>query len=704
MVNGINFGLLPLHYPLFSILMVLLPFLGFIWSLDSTQFFIAYYFKISINYYFKYIIHLLFTFFPLYVSILFLKGFLKGELDNFRAIVFNWVDLGFSDLVVDIVLKIDPLSMSMVFVVSFISILVQIYSLDYMSHDPNLARFMSYLSLFTFFMLVLVTSNNLLQLYLGWEGVGLVSFLLVNFWHMRTQAVKSAIKALLVNRVGDFFLILAISLIYLKFHTLDHDLIKFYISLLGSENINFLGFEVNYLDLIAILLFLAAVGKSSQLGLHTWLPDAMEGPTPVSALIHAATMVTAGVYLIIRFSYLFEHADFARLVLVYVGAITALFGASVGLFQNDIKRVIAYSTCSQLGYMVFTCGLSNYNLAMFHLLNHAFFKALLFLSAGVVIHALNGEQDMRRMGGLTRLLPFTYICILISSLSLMGFPFLTGFYSKDPILASAFVLGTKESLFAYFLGLFAALLTSAYSAKLIYLTFFSQPNGFRQIYLTIHEGPYLMSVSQFLLLIGSICFGYFMSDALIGVGTDFWNRSIFTSYQNGALIIASEFLPNWLKLLPVYLSLLVFFLVISIYSYKNLFLDLKIFNIFSNFGVYFVYFYTFFSKRWFFDLIYNQFLIKPILVFSYLVSYRSIDRGLLEWFGPYGLVKLNSYFSNHISLIQNGRLYDYFAWLLLSISNLIYFYWMVWFYFYPTTRFGDWWCIYTFWVYSFLGV
>ena len=325
----------------------------------------------------------------------------------------------------------DSLTVSMCVIVTFISSLVHLYSIEYMSHDPHLPRFMSYLSLFTFFMLILVTADNYVQMFVGWEGVGLASYLLINFWYTRIQANKAAIKAMVMNRIGDFCLLMGMLLIFINYKSIDYASVAVLTPVLKDKTMNFLNLNLHLLSVIGVFLFFGAVGKSAQLGLHTWLPDAMEGPTPVSALIHAATMVTAGVFLIARSSFIYEYINNILELITVFGALTAFFAATTGLVQNDLKRVIAYSTCSQLGYMVFACGLSNYSVGFFHLSNHAFFKALLFLSAGSVIHAVNDEQDMRKMGGLKNLVPFTYSMIVIGSLALIGFPFLTGFYSKD---------------------------------------------------------------------------------------------------------------------------------------------------------------------------------------------------------------------------------------------------------------------------------
>ena len=375
--------------------------------------------------------------------------------------IFSWITSG--DLKVNWSIKIDALSSTMLVVVGIVSSLVHIYSIGYMVHDDCKTRFMSYLSLFTFAMLTLVTSDNFFQLFFGWEGVGLCSYLLIGFWYKKPSANAAAIKAFIVNRVGDFGFALGIFLIFYYFGTVNYSEVFAQIPFIVGKQINFLGIETSVITLICLLLFLGCMGKSAQIFLHTWLPDAMEGPTPVSALIHAATMVTAGVFLLIRCSPLLEYAPQALVVIVVIGALTAFFAATVGLVQNDLKRVIAYSTCSQLGYMVFACGISNYSTGLFHLMNHGFFKALLFLSAGSVIHAMGDEQDMRKLGGLIKAIPFTYSMMLIGSMSLMGIPFLTGFYSKDAILELAYARYSFDGTFAHWLGTISALFTAFYS-------------------------------------------------------------------------------------------------------------------------------------------------------------------------------------------------------------------------------------------------
>ena len=470
----------------------------------------------------------------------------------------------------------DTLTVVMCCVVTFVSSLVHLYSTEYMSHDPHLPRFMSYLSLFTFFMLMLITADNYVQMFLGWEGVGLCSYLLINFWFTRIQANKAAIKAMIVNRIGDFGLALGIFTIFVKYGAVDYATVFALTPFFVNETFNFLNMEIDLLFLISILLFVGAVGKSAQIGLHTWLPDAMEGPTPVSALIHAATMVTAGVFLISRSSPLFEYSPSALTIVTILGACTAFFAATTGLLQNDLKRVIAYSTCSQLGYMVLACGLSNYTVGVFHLANHAFFKALLFLGAGSVIHAVSDEQDMRKMGGLRKLVPFTYSVILIGSLALMGFPFLTGFYSKDVILEVAYGKFTTTGHFAYVLGSLAAFFTAFYSLRLVCLTFLSEPNGYKEVISYAHDSPIRMSLPLAILAIPSIFVGYLSKDMIIGLGSDFWGNAIYTLPKQMNMIDA-EFIEHRFKVLPVVLSVTGATLSFFLYNFKtNALFQLKI--------------------------------------------------------------------------------------------------------------------------------
>lgn len=564
--------------------------------------------------------------------------------------LWNWINIG--SFKVSFGLQFDTITAVMLIVVTTVSALVHLYSTEYMSSDPHLTRFMSYLSLFTFFMLILVTANNLLQLFIGWEGVGLCSYLLINFWFTRIQANKAAMKAMIVNRVGDVGIALAVFTTYTVFKTIDFNTIFSTVHLFQNDSIVFFNTPVHAITLISILLFIGAVGKSAQLGLHTWLPDAMEGPTPVSALIHAATMVTAGVFLLIRCSHIIEYSSTALIIIVIVGALTAFFAATVGVVQNDIKKVIAYSTCSQLGYMVFACGISNYSTSLFHLMNHAFFKALLFLSAGSVIHAMADEQDFRKLGSLIKAIPFTYSMMLIGSLSLMGFPFLTGFYSKDAILELAYSKFTFDATFAHWLGTISAFFTAFYSFRLIYLTFITDSNAPQKTFIHAHESPINMSLPLFILSIGSIFVGYIFKDMFIGMGTSFFGNSIFVLAPNVNLIEA-EFLDPIIKFTPVIFS--IFGALLSIYFYHSFSASVLAFKT-SSLGMKL---YTFFNSKWHFDYIYNSFIVTSVLYFGNTICYKLIDRGVIELLGPTGISRVLTNTSSFLSRVQSGYIYQY---------------------------------------------
>nr|CAD5128096.1 nad5 [Tethya citrina] len=529
-------------------------------------------------------------------------------------------------------LQFDSLTSTMLIVITSVSALVHIYSIGYMSGDPHIPRFMSYLSLFTFLMIVLVTSDNYIQLFIGWEGVGLCSYLLINFWLTRIKANKAAIKAMLINRVGDIGLVLAMIKILEEFGALEFSTINSVLSVSGENK--------ESVTIICLLLFLGAVGKSAQLGLHTWLPDAMEGPTPVSALIHAATMVTAGVFLIIRSGPLFEGSPLALIVVTIFGALTAFFAATTGVVQNDLKKVIAYSTCSQLGYMVMICGLSNYSVSLFHLVNHAFFKALLFLSAGSVIHAVSDEQDMRKMGGLIKSIPLTYTMILIGSLSLMGFPYLTGFYSKDLILELAY--DKYYIIFAYWLGGFSALLTAFYSIRLIYLTFITDSNSKKEDLLKVHESSWSIIIPLLFLALGSIFAGYLGKEIILSN-------------------VVSPIISNLVKLVPLLLSLLGALLAFIVYNnvivtrYK-LNINVKIIRFIQSLCHEI---YTFLNSAWQFNYIINHFFVKNIWKFGHLITYRIIDRGILEIIGPRGISNVLIKLTQVISSFQSGMVFNY---------------------------------------------
>ena len=558
----------------------------------------------------------------------------------------------------------DSLTAIMCIVVTFVSSLVHLYSIEYMSHDPHLPRFMSYLSLFTFFMLILVTADNYIQMFLGWEGIGLASYLLINFWFTRVQANKAAIKAMVVNRIGDFCLIIAILILYVNFKSVDYATVASLVPFFKTQTINFLNIDLNLLSLVCVFLFLGAVGKSAQLGLHTWLPDAMEGPTPVSALIHAATLVTAGVFLIARSSFLYELAPNGLQLVATLGACTAFFASSIGLLQNDLKRVIAYSTCSQLGYMVFACGLSDYSVGIFHLANHAVFKALLFLGAGMVIHAINDEQDMRKMGGLKKLVPFTYSVMVIASLALIGFPFLAGFYSKDVILELAYGKFSSLSHFSYYLGTFGAFLTAFYSTRLVCLTFLVKPNGVKPVISFAYETFSYMFVALFILAIPSIFIGFLTKDMIIGVGSDFFGISI---YNNPKILhtFDGEFVEFFYKILPVALSLLGASISFVLYNFKSLIL----FNIKISFLGRKIY--TFLNKKWFFDKLYNEIFSQFFFKIAYTISYKIIDRGAFEMIGPTGISSVISNTAHKFHRAQTNSLYHYTLSILVFIALIL---------------------------------
>jgi NADH-ubiquinone oxidoreductase chain 5 len=513
-------------------------------------------------------------------------------------------------------------------------------------------------------MLILVTSDNFVQMFVGWEGVGLCSFLLINFWFTRIQANKAAIKAMIVNRIGDFGLALGIFTIFVKFKALDYATVFSMVPFFCNDYIIFLNIKINVISLIGILLIIGAMGKSAQLGLHTWLPDAMEGPTPVSALIHAATMVTAGVFLLARCSSIYEYSPLVLNFITILGASTAFFAATVGLVQNDLKRVIAYSTCSQLGYMVFACGLSNYSVGVFHLMNHAFFKALLFLGAGSVIHAVSDEQDMRKMGGLKNLVPFTYSLMVIGSLALIGFPFLTGFYSKDVILEVAYGKYSTSGHYSYLLGSLGAFLTAFYSTRLLHLTFLSNPNGYKSVICSAYDSSYSILFSLCTLSIPSIFIGYLTKDMIIGMGTDFWGNSIFVLPEHMNLIDA-EFIEHKFKILPVILSLSGATSSFILYSYfNNTLFSIKISYLGKKF-------YNFFSKKWFFDKVYNEYITQSLFKFSYFTSYKLIDRGIIEILGPMGLSSLITKQAKIFYKLQTGSIYHYSFTILLVLTILI---------------------------------
>ena len=601
------------------------------------------------------------TFLTFFFSIFIFYNSIKYEYE-YTIYLATWINSGLFNC--NWSFLFDTLTIVMLIVVTSISTLVHLYSSEYMAHDPHLSRFMSYLSLFTFFMIILVTGDNFIQMFVGWEGVGFCSFLLINFWFTRLQANKAAIKAMLVNRISDLILILGILTLFYNLRTIEYFSTFASISIIKNFNFIFFNYNLSIIDIICILIFIGAMGKSAQIFLHLWLPDAMEGPTPVSALIHAATMVTAGVYLTARCSPIYEYSILSLKIITIIGASTAFFASTVGLVQNDFKKIVAYSTCSQLGYMFFACGLSNYPLAIFHLSNHAYFKALLFLCSGAVIHAMGDEQDIRKMGGLRRILPFTYIMFLIGSLSLMGFPFLTGFYSKDLILEVAFGSFNETGHFAYWLGTIAAFFTAFYSTRLLYFSFLSETNAYKNIIKDAHDVPLAMGLPLGLLAFGSIFIGYLSKDMFVGLGSNFWNNSLYINPVNNQMIDA-EFLPTFFKLLPVILSFTGLFSAFYLYFFKfQFFYKLKT----SNIGLYL---YNFLNRKWYFDKIYYEFINQYVLKIGYDVTYKMIDKGLIEICGPFGLVNTFLFLSRKVSLFQTGFIYHYSLLILISTVFLI---------------------------------
>jgi NADH-ubiquinone oxidoreductase chain 5 len=580
--------------------------------------------------------------------------------------LFKWVDLELFQ--VSWRFLFDPLTVSLLLAVSLVSTLVHVFSSEYLGEDPHVIRFMSYISLFTFFMLVLITSDNFLTLFTGWEGVGLCSFLLINFWFTRLQANKSAVKAMVANRIGDLSLTLGMLSVFFIFKSLEYSLVFSLAPYTSLLQISFLGYSASCLNVIGVFFFIGGVGKSAQMGLHIWLPDAMEGPTPVSALIHAATMVTAGVFLLARSSLLLEFAEFTLFSIALLGSGTSFFAATVGLVQNDIKRVIAYSTCSQLGYMVFACGLSSYSVGIFHLFNHAFFKALLFLGAGSVIHSLTDEQDMRRAGGLRNLLPFSYVALLIGSLSLMGFPFLTGFYSKDLVIEFSYCNYTFKGFFSFWLGSLSAVFTAFYSTRLLIYVFLYRTSLQKNVLKNVTENSNLIKVSLEILLFGSIFMGYLLRDLFVGSGTPFWQNSLFVLPKSCACV-NSEFIPLKVKLLPVGCSLLGFYCAFVLLFMLIKFLEDPAFNKGS------ILYYTFLSRKWFFDKVYSEAISQYFLNLCYSVSFKLLDKGFLEFFGPKGLAELIFKESSLLSMIQGGS-HQRYAFVFVLFVFLICFYFL----------------------------
>jgi len=592
-------------------------------------------------------------------TILAILTFIEVGLNNIpnKIYLFRWVDA--ESLNVSWAFNFDSLTVSMLIPVLIVSSVVHLYSIGYMSHDPHNQRFFSYLSLFTFMMIILVTANNFLLMFVGWEGVGVCSYLLVSFWFTRIAANQSSISAFITNRVGDCFLTIGMFAILWSFGNIDYTTV-FSLAPFYSENV---------IIIIGICLLIGAMAKSSQVGLHVWLPMAMEGPTPVSALIHAATMVTAGVYLLMRASPLIEYSSTVLLLCLWLGAITTVFSSLIGLFQQDIKKVIAYSTMSQLGMMVIAVGLSSYNIALFHLVNHAFYKGLLFLGAGAVIHAVADNQDFRKYGGLISYLPLTYSVMLIASLSLVAFPYMTGFYSKDFILESAYGQYHLSSIIVYYIATIGAMFTTLYSVKVLYLTFLTNPNGplinykeSKDLYSsTAHEGDIFMSTPLIILAIFSIFFGYLTKDIFIGLGSDFFSDNSLFIHPKHEIMLDTEFaVPTFYKLLPLFFTITLSILSILFTEfYPMLLINFKLskigYNIFS-----------FFNQRFLVELYYNKYITGVILELGGQTT-KVMDKGSVEIFGPFGLEKKLTEISRTISTLSTGIVTSYALYILIGL-------------------------------------
>jgi NADH-quinone oxidoreductase subunit L len=577
---------------------------------------------------------------------------LQGQEERIELV--RWIDSGALKSAWS--LRIDTLTAVMLVVVTTVSGLVHLYSIGYMEEDPDRPRFFAYLSLFTFAMLALVTADDFLQLFFGWEGVGLASYLLIGFWYHKPSAYNAAIKAFIVNRVGDFGFALGIFAVFALFNSIQYDTVFASAPAEVGKTMEFLGYQVDALTLICLLLFMGAMGKSAQFLLHTWLPDAMEGPTPVSALIHAATMVTAGVFMVARLSPLFELAPIALGFVAIIGATTAFFAATVGLVQTDIKRVVAYSTCSQLGYMFAAEGVGAYGAGMFHLFTHASFKALLFLGAGAVIHALHHEQDMRRMGGLRKVLPFTFIMMLIGTLSLTGFPFTAGFMSKDAIIEATYAAHTSVGNYAFVLTLVAAVLTSFYSWRLMFLVFEGKPREPKEVLAHAHEPPWTMGLPLILLALGALLLGEVFAHLFIGAGqADFWRGSIVTHE-------ATHEAPAWVAFAPTVAMALGFATAWYFYITN----PLVPFGLSKRFrGAY-----LFLLNAWYFDALYDTLFVRPAMRLGRFL-WKTGDGTVIDGIGPDGVSARVIDIANRAVKLQSGYIYHYAFAMLIGVAALI---------------------------------
>ncbi|MFN3169103.1 MAG: NADH-quinone oxidoreductase subunit L [Hyphomicrobiales bacterium] len=578
-----------------------------------------------------------------------------------RVQVLHWISSG--DFTVDWAFRLDTLTAVMLVVVNSVSALVHLYSIGYMSHDEHRARFFAYLSLFTFAMLMLVTADNLLQMFFGWEGVGVASYLLIGFWYKKASANSAAMKAFIVNRVGDFGYLLGIFGVFVLFGSAEFDVIFNEASQYADTTFNFLGMEVHALTTICLLLFMGAMGKSAQFLLHTWLPDAMEGPTPVSALIHAATMVTAGVFLVARMSPIFEYAPAALAFVTFIGGTTAIFAATVGLVQNDIKRVIAYSTCSQLGYMFVALGVGAYSVGIFHLFTHAFFKALLFLGAGSVIHAVSNEQDMRRMGGLWKHIPFTYAMMIIGTIALTGFPYTAGYFSKDAVIEAAFAAGDGVARYAFWMTVLAAMLTSFYSWRLIFLTFHGTPRASADVMSHVHESPKVMTIPLALLAVGALLAGIVFEHSFVYEDGfhHFFREAIFMAETNDILHALHE-VPQWVIRSPLVMMILGFLLAYWMYIRSP--------HMPAQLAERHDILYRFLLNKWYFDELYDMIFVRPAQWLGRLF-WKGGDGKIIDRMGPDGIAARVVDITNRVVKLQTGFVYHYAFAMLIGVAALI---------------------------------
>ena len=625
----------------------LLPFLGFVLSFFSRFIGKTSSILLSIS------SVILCFFYAAYFSIYIFSG---------KTFIYTWNWIILENLELNFKFLLDPLSITMTLLITFITSLVMIYSTKYLEEDPSIVRFISLFALFDTTMIIMVTSGNYVQFFLGWEGVGLISYLLISFWHTRNEANKGALKAVLMNRIGDVFFMFALALMWLLFKSFDYSIIfNMFPEYTNNINISLLDININLSSCLAFCILGAAFAKSAQFLLHTWLPDAMEGPTPVSSLLHSATMVTAGIFLIIRSSFIFTLTPKISMLMTVFGILTALVSGLIALNQFDLKRIIAYSTCSQLGFMTFACGLGYYNFALFHLTTHAFFKCLLFLSSGAIIHALSDEQDIRKMGKLFHLLPITFSCMLIGTLALTGFPFLAGYYSKDFILETAYA-SSFFGFFIYSTASIAAFLTSFYSMRSLYLVFFGKDaNLHKKTVSAIHESSIQMTAPMIILTILAIISGYIFKDIFVGpTGVLSWGNSM--SFPMHASLVDHEYISLTIKLIPTFLGL-AGLLISYLYHSSNKFYISSLFN------------YSFINlttQKFYIDNIYNSLFARFTVIFGY-IQYTVFDRGFLEKLGPYGLVELISFLTKKFKL-QSGFITHYLLFISGALLLLLFFF------------------------------